>query len=129
MLIRALKHVLVLPLVVGTFTSLLASDTIVPSVNAELGPCTVDFTVTDRIHKPIYGAIIQTRFKYGIWGFRSMNLVVYTNSDGRARVEGLPAVLRRPPLYFTITYRNLEQTWYWTGLRCHETATVVLNTQ
>lgn len=126
---RALKYAAALIFAFGCFPSLFAQDVIIPTVDAEVGPCIVDFTVTDRIHKPIYGAMIRTKFKYGFWGVRRMDLVVYTNSDGHARFAGLPSKLRNPPLDFTINYRNAETTWYWTGLRCHEQPIIVLDTQ
>lgn len=123
------KYVAVLTFAAGSFSCLRAQDVVVPTVNARLGPCSVDFTVTDHVHRPLYGATIHAKFKYGFWGFRSMDLMIYTNSSGHARVAGLPAKLRNPPLPFAITYRNVEQTWYWTGLRCHEQPTIVLDTR
>jgi hypothetical protein len=125
----ALRRAVVLTFAAGSLSCLLAQDVIVPTVNAGLGPCSVDFTVTDRIRKPLFAAMIHAKFKYGFWGFRSMDLVIYTNSDGRARVEGLPTKVRYPPLYFTITYGKVEETWNWTGLRCHERPTIVLDTK
>ena len=128
MFTETLKTAVGLMLAFGSFSSLLAQDVIIPTVNAGLGPCSVDFTVTDRAYKPVYGAMIHAKFKYGFWGFRSMDLLIFTNSSGHARVEGLPSKLRNPPLYFTITYRNVEKTWYWTGLTCHDQVTIVLDT-
>ena len=124
-----LKYAVALTFAAGNFTCLLAQDVVVPTVNAGLGPCSVEFTVTDLIHKPLYAAMIHGKFKYGFWGLRSMDLQISTNSNGRARVEGLPAKLRNPPLSFRITYRNVEKTWYWTGLGCHERPTIVLDTK
>jgi hypothetical protein len=123
---RASKYGVVLIFCVFCFPSLFAQDVIIPTVDAQLGPCTVDFTVTSRIHKPIYAAMIRAKFKYGFWGFRRMDLVVYTNSNGHARFSGLPSKLRNPPLSFTIDYRNAESTWFWTGLQCHEQPLIVL---
>jgi hypothetical protein len=61
-----------------------------PVINAKLGTCSADFTVTDADKKPIYAAMIHVRIRYGFLGVKRMDLEVGTNSDGNARVEGLP---------------------------------------
>jgi len=67
----------------------------VPVVSAGLGPCTADFVVTDGAHKPLYDAKIHMTFKYGFMNKRQQDLEVGTNSDGKARFEGLPAKLKK----------------------------------
>ena len=37
----------------------------IPVVNAGLGPCSVDFTVEDGSHKPLYDAKINVTIRYG----------------------------------------------------------------
>ncbi len=127
MFTRALKYAVALTFAAGSFSCLLAQDVITPTVNAGLGPCSVDFTVADSVHKPLYGALIHARFKYGLWGLRRMDLSIYTNANGQAKVAGLPTKLRYPPLYFSITYRNSEESWPWTALKCHEQPVIVLH--
>jgi hypothetical protein len=122
----ALKLVVVLTLA-GGLSCVLAQDVALPTVDAGLGPCSVDFTVTDKVHKPVYTAMIRGKFKYGFWGLRSMDLIVFTNPNGHARVVGLPTKFRNPPLTFTITHKNAQATWYWTGLDCHDQTTIVLD--
>jgi hypothetical protein len=99
----------------------------VPTVDADLGPCSVDFTVTDQKFQPLYNAQIRVRFKYGFWGMKRMDLQIGTNSAGKARVKGLPSKLRRPPLDFVVTYGKASQDWYWTGLDCVDQTQVVLH--
>ncbi len=76
----------------------------VPVVKGGLGPCTADFTVTDKSQKPIYDAKIHVTIKYGFMNKRSQELEIGTNSDGRARIEGLPDKLKKnqKPLEFQI---------------------------
>lgn len=69
-------------------------------ISARLGDCSADFTVRDAEGKPIYAAIIHVRIRYGFMGIKRMDLEVGTNSDGRARVEGLPA--KAKPLTYDI---------------------------
>lgn len=54
------------------------------------GICSADFTVKDADSKPVYGAIIHVRVRYGAFGIKRADLEVGTNSDGKARIEGLP---------------------------------------
>ncbi len=72
----------------------------VPVLKAGLGDCSADFTVTDADSKPVYLATIHVRLRYGFMSLKRMDLEVGTNSDGKARVEGLPAKAR--PLNYEI---------------------------
>ncbi|MBN2318676.1 MAG: hypothetical protein JXR49_06350 [Acidobacteria bacterium] len=67
-----------------------AQEQVVPVVDGHLGRCTADFTVTDEDRNPLYDAKIDVYIRYGFLGLRKMSLQVGTNSDGRARVAGLP---------------------------------------
>ncbi len=71
----------------------------VPSVNAAIGPCSVEFTVNDADGKPVYDAKIRTHIAYGFMSVRKMDLEVGSNADGKARFDGLPQKLR-DPLWF-----------------------------
>jgi DNA-binding beta-propeller fold protein YncE len=59
-------------------------------INARLGSCAADFTVTDATGAPIYAATVHVRIRYGFMNVKRMDLEVGTNSEGKARVEGLP---------------------------------------
>jgi hypothetical protein len=74
----------------------------VPVVDGALGSCKADFTVKDEAGKPVYNAKIHVTIKYGFLNKRKTELEVGTNSDGKARVTGLPD-LPKKPLEFQIT--------------------------
>lgn len=104
----------------------LAAD--VPIINGQVGPCSADFTVTDSSNKPVYDAKIHVLVRYGIMNKRKSDLEIGTNSDGKARFEGLPDKVKKP-LEFQI--RSGEQTKSVThnpAADCHANLTVVLGT-
>lgn len=68
----------------------------VPSVSAQVGPCTADFKVLDAASKPIYNASVHLNLVYGFMNRSGSDLEVYTDDKGRARLEGLPRKLKRP---------------------------------
>lgn len=77
-------------------------------ISARLGPCAADFTVTDSDGAAVYNATIHVRIRYGFLGIKRMDLEVGTNSDGKARVEGLPDEAR--PLTYDITKDDKKAT-------------------
>jgi hypothetical protein len=77
-------------------------------ISARLGTCSADFIVTDADGKPIYAAMVHVRIKYGFLGLKRMDLEVGTNSDGKARVEGLP--LNNRPLTYDIAKADKKAT-------------------
>lgn len=82
--------------------SLAGSPADVPSISAGMGPCTADFTVVDASNKPVFDAKIHVTVKFGFMSKRDTDLELGTNSDGKARIEGLPQKLKKPPMEFTI---------------------------
>ncbi|MBZ5558194.1 MAG: hypothetical protein LAO77_13050 [Acidobacteriia bacterium] len=70
------------------------------------GICTADFTVKDAGGKPVYAAMIHVRVRYGAFGIKRADLEVGTDSDGKARIEGLPEKAR--PLVYDIKKNGLE---------------------
>ena len=70
-------------------------------ISAKLGPCSADFTVTDAQNMPVYAAMVHVRVRYGAFGVKRMDLEVGTNSEGKARVDTLPAKAR--PLAYDIS--------------------------
>jgi len=80
----------------------------VPMLDAKLGACSADFTVTDAGGAPIYDARIHVRIRYGPLAVKRMDLEIGTNSDGRARLAGLPP--RARPLVYDITKGTLKST-------------------
>jgi hypothetical protein len=107
--------------------SLAGNPADVPTISGGLGPCTADFTVVDTSNKPVFDAKIHVKVKYGFMSKRDTDLEVGTNSDGRARMEGLPEKLKKPPMEFTI--RSGDATKSVTNdpaVECHPTFTVSL---
>jgi hypothetical protein len=70
-------------------------------VDGQLGPCFAEFHVTDTAGKPQYNVPVRVLIRYGFLGKRKMDLEVGTNSNGKARVAGLPEQVRSP-LHFEI---------------------------
>ena len=75
-------------------------------IDARLGSCAADFTVTDASGAPVYAATVHVRIRYGFMSVKRMDLEVGTNSDGKARVEGLPE--KAKPLVYDVTKDNLK---------------------
>ena len=82
----------------------------VPVIKGDLGPCSADFTVLDSNNKPIYDVKIHVTVLYGFMSKRKTDLEIGTNSDGKARIEGLPDKLKKPPLEFKIQAGDLRRT-------------------
>jgi hypothetical protein len=62
----------------------------VPVIDGGIGPCSVDFTVTDATTAPVYAATIKVHIAYGFMYLHKMDLQVGTNAAGKARFTGLP---------------------------------------
>lgn len=126
---------LVLHIILLTSFSLLLAPAIcasqqsvpVPSVNANLGPCTVDFTVNQSSNKPLYNAEISVKIAYGFMGMKKMDLKVGTNSEGKARFVGLPEKVHDPPLEFVVNAKGLSKSLnYWPSVKCQARYDVVM---
>jgi hypothetical protein len=72
----------------------------VPVVDAGLGSCRADFVVKDSAGKPIFNAKVSLTIKYGFLNKRKTQVEVGTNSDGKARVTGLPNLPKKPLEFF-----------------------------
>jgi hypothetical protein len=81
----------------------------VPVVDAGLGSCRADFLVKDAADKPIFNAKISLTIKYGFLSKRKSEVEIGTNSDGKARVTGLPNLPKRP-LDFSIKSGDVSTT-------------------
>ncbi|TAM82991.1 MAG: hypothetical protein EPN47_06975 [Acidobacteria bacterium] len=99
----------------------------VPQVNANLGPCTVDFTVSQSSNQPLYNAEISVKIAYGFMGVKKMELNVGTNNEGKARFVGLPDKVHNPPLSFVVNPKGLSKTVnYWPGVNCKARYDVIM---
>jgi hypothetical protein len=81
----------------------------VPEINGMVGSCSANFTVTDTEKKPIYNAKIEVVIRYGFGGLHKSELQIGTNSEGKARVIGLPEKVKKP-LEFRISSGPLSKT-------------------
>ena len=103
-----------------------AQEQEVPVVRADIGPCSADFTVTDSKSKPIYDAKIHVQVRYGFLSKRKADLEVGTNSDGKARVEGLPAKAKKPWVFQIRHERLSKSVTQDPASDCHASFTVAL---
>jgi hypothetical protein len=67
-----------------------AESKTVAEVDAGLGPCTADFTVTDAAGAPVYAAHVRVHIVYGFMSLHKFDLDAGTNAEGKARFIGLP---------------------------------------
>ena len=67
----------------------------VPVINGELGSCSVQLTATDASGQPLSDAKIRVHIAYGFMSIRKLDLEVGTNTEGKARFEGLPEKVKR----------------------------------
>ncbi len=120
-------QVLVLNLLFAGVTLASQQSVPVPQVNANLGPCTVDFTVSEKARQPLFNAEISVKIAYGFMGVKKMDLKVGTNNEGKARFVGLPEKVRRPPLEFVVRAKGLTKTVnYWPSVKCQARYSVVM---
>jgi hypothetical protein len=105
-IVLSLGAILIPVLCEGTTT---ADSPEVPVVDAGLGSCRADFFVKDGSDKPLFNAKISLTIKYGFLGKRKSEVEIGTNSDGKARVTGLPN-LPKKPLEFSIKSGDVSTT-------------------
>ena len=99
----------------------------VPVVKGDLGPCSADFTVTDGASKPLYDARIHVTIVYGFMNKRKSDLEIGTDSDGKARIEGLPGKVKKI-LEFKIRHgEKTKSVMHDPANECHATFAVVLD--
>jgi hypothetical protein len=79
----------------------------VPVIDGGVGPCSVEFTVTDATGKPIYAASVKVHIAYGFAGIRKLDLEAGTNTQGKVKFKGLPVKVHRPPLEFNASKDQL----------------------
>jgi hypothetical protein len=91
------------------FAALAAEEPEVPVINGMVGSCAANFTVLDAGKKPIYNAKIEVVLRHGFAGMRKSELQVGTNSEGKARVIGLPEKAKKD-LEFKVSSGSLSKT-------------------
>ncbi len=99
---------------------------VVPEINASVGSCLANFTVTDADKKPVSAAKIEVSIRWGPLGVRKVELTVWTNADGKARVIGLPEKVKKP-IIFHISRGELSRIALVDPVeKCHSSVDVVL---
>jgi hypothetical protein len=73
----------------------------IPSIDAGIGSCSADFTISDSTGAPIYNAKIKVHIAYGTWSLHKLDLEVRTNIDGKARFTGLPNRLKHGLMFYS----------------------------
>ncbi len=100
----------------------------VPQVDAGVGPCTADFTVSQTTNQPFYNADISVRIAYGFMGMKKMDLNVGTNSEGKARFVGLPEKVHNPPVVFSVRAKGMTKTVnFYPSVNCHARYSVIMD--
>jgi hypothetical protein len=98
----------------------------IAEVDAGLGPCTADFTITDEAGAPVYAANIRVHITYGFLNLHKFDLQVGTNDDGKARFTGLPNSPKQG-LFFRASEGNREGSAFDDpGKTCKAQFTIVL---
>ena len=96
-----------------------AGASAVPVVDDAAGSCTADFVVKDPSGKGIYNAKINIQLRYGFMGLHRIDATVGTNSDGKARIEGLPEQIKKTA-EFTISHGDQTKSFPYDPLTdCH----------
>ena len=85
----------------------------VPSIDGNLGPCSIEFTANDAANAPIYNAKIRVHIATGVLGIKKTDLEVGTNVDGKAKFTGLPDKTKFP-LEFYAQQGDLTATFTYT---------------
>jgi len=87
-----------LPLALGAVafsqTSSVPDPKAIPLMDGGIGPCSADITVNDSAGAPVYAAKISVHIAYGFLNKRKLDLELFTNADGKARITGLPNRIR-----------------------------------
>ncbi len=81
----------------------------IPVIDGGIGPCSVDFTVTDAAGAPVYDAKVRVHIAYGLMSFHKLDLEVGTNAAGKARFTGLPDKTKQG-LFFRASQAGREGT-------------------
>jgi hypothetical protein len=107
----------------------LAEEQEIPTVDGHLGECSTVLTILDSENKPVYNAKITVDIRYGFLGVRKMSLEVGTNSNGKARVAGLPEKLKHPLEFVIAGGQFSKKTLVDVAAKCKDSVEVKLGAQ
>ena len=89
------------------------------------GSCSADFAVKDTAGKPIVGATVHVKFRYGFAGVKRADLEIETSPNGKVRIEGLPD--KAKPMTYEIKKDELRaEVTQDVAQMCHATFEVTL---
>ena len=103
-----------------------ANTTAIVEMSADLGPCSVLFTVNGKDGHPLYNAKITTRLKYGVGGLKRLDLEAFTNANGQVKFIHLPSSPKHPIYFYVGKDESLEIIEFAPDVRCQDEKTVVL---
>jgi hypothetical protein len=84
----------------------------VPAIDGNIGPCSLEFTVTDASNAPVYNARIRVHIAYRFLSAHKLDLEVGTNVDGKARISGLPEKVKET-LQFKVSQADRYGETFW----------------
>jgi hypothetical protein len=95
-------------------------------ISADLGTCSALIAVTGVDLKPIYGAKITTRIRYGLMGVKKLDLEAFTGTNGQIKITNLPEVLKKPMYIYINKDDKQEIVEFKPDVHCHATFNVQL---
>ena len=95
-------------------------------ISADLGPCSALLTVTGADSKPVYGAKMTARVKYGAMGVKKLDLEAFTGTDGKVKITRLPDALKKPMVIHVDKDGKGDQVEFKPAQQCHATFDVQL---
>jgi len=89
------------------------------------GMCSADFAVKDADGKPVVGATVHVKMRYGFAGVKRADLEIETSPAGKVRIEGLPD--KAKPMTYEIKKDELKtEVTQDVSNTCHATFDVTL---
>ena len=101
----------------------------VPAIDGNIGPCSVEFTVTDATNAPVYDARIRVHIAYRFLNAHKLDLEVGTNVDGKARVSGLPEKVKETLHFKASQADRYGETFYNPAEGCTAKRAIVLKAE
>jgi hypothetical protein len=95
-------------------------------ISADLGTCSALIMVTGIDLKPIYGAKITTRIRYGLMGVKRLDLEAFTGADGKVKITNLPEILKKPMYIYINKDDKQEIVEFKPDVHCRATFNVQL---
>jgi hypothetical protein len=104
-----------------------APDATAPAeISADLGNCSALITVTGIDSKPVYGAKVTTRVRYGLLGVKKLDLEAYTGVNGQLKITNLPLTMKKPMYIYIDKEDKQEIVEFKPAVHCRATFNVQL---